>query len=180
MNQPLCTITVHGKPVSTNAMYGTARNGRRYLTKAARAWKKIVCEEAWLAWLDLHRTDAALNLIGETMRVHCVFFGVAADVDNLLKCTLDGLKDGIGIDDRYFQAVKATRGRRSKSAPAQGAVITVWAESIETLFSDQAETPEDFFSAKLPFLEPETIKHLEAVVDRAVAEGLRRTLRRAS
>jgi Holliday junction resolvase RusA-like endonuclease len=155
---PVCTITVAGHPVSVNTMYATASNGRRYLTKAARAWKRIVRDEAWVAWLQRPRRNE--HLITETFRVRCTFFGVRSDVDNLLKCTLDGLKKAIGVDDRYFVEVKAQRGKRPAKA-TQGAIIDIWADSVESLFGDAT-----------PFLEPDAVAAAGRAVDRAIAKGM--------
>jgi len=170
-NDPLCVFTVRGIPVSANAMYGTRSDGRRFLTKAARAWKKIVSEEAWVMWHEQVKQhySASHLLVGETLQVVCTFYGVPQmDVDNLLKCTIDGLKTGIGIDDKYFNDVKAERGH-STASTAKGAVITITAQSVEALFTQDR-----------PFLDAETIAPIGRGIARRAAKKRKSATRRAS
>jgi Holliday junction resolvase RusA-like endonuclease len=118
------TIRVPGKPVSVNAMYRNRANGGKYLAPAAVTWKSLVCI----------KTREAKNLQNEKistqpLTVICTFWGMRAntDADNLLKCTLDGLASGLGIDDKHFTKVMTVKAPKIKGINQDGAVIEVWA-----------------------------------------------------
>src|SRR5579859_3929763 len=105
------TIRVPGKPVSVNAMYRNNARGGKYLAPAAMAWKSLVCL----------KTREAKNLRSDKMNIQpltvvCTFWGMRqnADADNLLKCTLDGLAIGLGIDDKHFTKVMAVKAPKVK------------------------------------------------------------------
>lgn len=99
---PLLRTFVAGHPVSTNQMYGSRGGAAKHLTPAAWAWRESVA-------LSTMRWRYAAGAKRPNLAVSCVFSGVQADVDNLLKLTLDGLKDGLMVDDRYITRVCAER-----------------------------------------------------------------------
>lgn len=126
---PYLRIFVPGHPVSVNLMYakggGRSKHHGKHLTNDAVAWEQAV-------WFEVRKTMALHGLHGGTqmrkpLRVECEFFRVRAnaDVDNLLKCTLDGLKDALRVDDRFYSSVTARRGTAAKTQ-AQGCLLTVW------------------------------------------------------
>lgn len=121
---------VEGSPVSVNHMYGVARGRRqkRFLTEPARIWQQSVFAETQVALILAGQTSADPAVLRTPLKVACVFFGCRADADNLLKLTLDGLKEGLGIDDRHFAVVESGKapafvrnGRRFR-----GCWIGVW------------------------------------------------------
>lgn len=118
---PLLTITVRGKPVSANSMYRHTARGV-FLTTAAKEWKACVTGEAWLACRELRFVPKVTP--GTTYRIVCTFYGVKGDVDNMVKTTIDGLKEGIGVDDRYYSTIEAHKGE--DGAIKQGARIVVY------------------------------------------------------
>ena len=130
---PLLSLFVQGKPVSVNSMYGlrgpkrpamaarpkSQRKApkRKYLTTEAQAWHDAVAYETMV------KLGAQGRPRGE-VEVHCTFRGIRGDVDNYAKLTLDGLKDGLKVDDRYFNPVVVRR--EPKRGRPQGALIEVW------------------------------------------------------
>ena len=141
---PLVIITVRGHPVSVNEMYGSRARGGRYLTPDARNWKYCVRDESAFAWHALRSAVFAPH----SLRVRVNIFGWRGDADNVLKLVLDGVKDGIGIDDRHYRHVEAVKDVR---AGFRGVEIHIWGT---------------------PLLDLE----LEAAVDRAIVKGLARTI----
>jgi len=115
---PLLRVFVPGKPVSTNLIYAARgyRHSRR-LTDEAHAWRDAVT-------LSVMPWRLKSNAPRPTLAVSFVFIGCRSDVDNLIKTTLDGIKDGLAVDDRYVMKVCAEK--RSLSAGAErGAWIEV-------------------------------------------------------
>ncbi len=126
---------VEGTPVSANAMYRVSRRGHgaRYLSREASAWRDSVFAETQVALIVAGHTTTDPRLPFRTpLKVACIFYGSRADADNLLKLTLDGLKEGLGIDDRHFAAVESGKaptftrnGRRFR-----GCWIGVWESAL--------------------------------------------------
>jgi len=114
---PLLRVFVAGKPVSTNQMYGSRGGAAKHLTPNAWAWREAVA-------LSTMRWRYAEGTKRPNLAVSCVFSGVQADVDNLLKLALDGLKAGLMVDDRYVTRVCAERRPYSRS-DEKGAWIEV-------------------------------------------------------
>ncbi len=139
----LCDIWVAGHPISVNAAYGhrRAQTGApvgAYLTRAARDWRTAVASAALLyrqaisADVRFHLTSSSPRFRTQTLQVMCEVVGVRGDVDNYLKLALDGLKQGLQIDDRYISYASATRGSPTRAQP-QGMRLTV-------LIADLAQT----------------------------------------
>jgi hypothetical protein len=125
---PYLRIFVPGKPVSTNSMYASGRgrnkHGRRR-TDEAVAWQQAV-------WVYTRSCMTQKRLRGGTtlrkpLRIDLEFYRLRAnaDVDNYIKCSIDGLKEALGVDDRFYDSVSAHRASWIP-AQTQGAVITVW------------------------------------------------------
>jgi len=116
----ILTIRVPGKPCSVNRMYASNGHGGKYLSTTAVEWKL----------LTMLKTREAKHLRGvkltTPLTITCRFYGTRknADVDNLLKCTLDGLASGLGINDKHFGTVTAIKATGTYT---DGAVIEVWA-----------------------------------------------------
>lgn len=127
MSNPDLRIRVPGKPVSSNHMYMRIKGGRLALTPAAIAWQAMICLKVREV---THRFRWAIDqgLIGMPLTVECTHYGSKADRDNLLKCTIDGLKKGLGIDDKHFNVT--SKYPRDKQYP-DGAVIEIWASEVE-------------------------------------------------
>jgi hypothetical protein len=128
----LLSFGVSGIPCTTNQRHGRRRrsaygapprSGDVYLTKKAREWQTIVAQSAWLQLALLHNQRAHLPT-GRDLRVVCTFVGVTGDADNYLKVTLDGLAEGLQINDRYFNPVQA--GRERANGRPKGAIIEVY------------------------------------------------------
>lgn len=114
---PLLRVWVAGKPISSNHIYGARGSGAaRRLTPEARAWREAVATSVMPWRLAEHAPRPLLS-------VCCVFVGARADVDNLLKGTLDGLKEGLLVDDRYVVRVCA-----EKQPLARGGEKGAWIE----------------------------------------------------
>jgi hypothetical protein len=118
----ILTIRVPGKAVSVNRMYANnPGKGRRIKTIAAQTWETLTCLKAREA-LHLHRMALATPL-----RIVCTFYGLRSNADghNYLKATLDGLEQGLGINDKHFTDTRAVKC--SDGTYTDGAVIEVWA-----------------------------------------------------
>lgn len=113
------SVWVEGRPISVNAMYGKRKGGGRYLTPEARAWRDLV----WLAFRMQGSNPFTADQL--PLQLHCTFYGVRADADNLLKLTVDGIKAALDIDDRHFTPITAAVVRSRKEGV--GARIEVWA-----------------------------------------------------
>ena len=101
----LLRVFVPGNPASSNHMYGARGNGRgaaRHLTTEARAWRDAVTllTRAWRVPDDAPRPLLAVSF---------VFLGGRADVDNMVKLALDGVKLGLAVDDRYVMRLCAEK-----------------------------------------------------------------------
>lgn len=125
---PVLSVFVAGKPVSVNRQYGQRRTGGRYLTPAAKAWIQSVWVETLM---ERHLTGWAAPTPRRNLQVTCTFYGVRGDADNYLKATLDGLKIGLTVDDRYFSPVTAMK--MAKGYAGQGCLIEVWDREQEVL-----------------------------------------------
>jgi Holliday junction resolvase RusA-like endonuclease len=126
--QPYLRIFVPGKPVSVNRMYAHGRGGNTYgrrRTEEALAWQQTVWAYTWSAMQKLKLRGGAT--MRKPLRIDLEFYRLRsnADVDNFVKGTLDGLKEALGVDDRFYDSVSAHRGLYAPTQ-AQGAVITVW------------------------------------------------------
>lgn len=100
--QPALNVFVHGAAVSVNRAYRRGRNGQVYLTDAAANWKMTV-----FAMVASQCDKAALRALPQPLEVDLTFYGVRADADNLVKITIDGVKEAIGIDDRHFSPISS-------------------------------------------------------------------------
>lgn len=136
-----------GRPVSVNHAYGSGGRGRcsrrRYLHAEAREWRDAVRDETIKARLSAR--ENALRAAGYTLplRVVCTFYGTRADADNLLKLTVDGLKAGLGIDDKHYAQIEAEKQPRFlRPATRQfftGVRISVWASEPASAMREREE-----------------------------------------
>jgi Holliday junction resolvase RusA-like endonuclease len=123
---PDVVFYVPGKPVSVNRMYANGRNGKKYLTAAADAWETLVAYISRSACAEL-RADIRRGAVALPLRIRCTFYGTRCDADNLLKTTLDGLKVGLGIDDKHFSPVEAVKAIKVVGHYLDGCQIEIWA-----------------------------------------------------
>lgn len=127
---PLLRVFVAGYPVGANHMYlkrkkggetydddGRKRYSDRALTPNATIWRNAIANSV-MQW---RYPESAPR---PALEVSCVFIGALADVDNLLKLALDGIKRGLLVDDRYVMRVIAER-RRLSPGTERGAWIEV-------------------------------------------------------
>ena len=125
---PLLAIHVKGKPISVNRMYRQSKWGGRYLAPEAQAWQGMVWTAAYEKRMGIPKGSVHATFPPDgRYRVVCTFFHIRgnADADNLLKLTLDGLKTGLHVDDRFFTTVEAHKS--SDKRQPQGALIEVYA-----------------------------------------------------
>jgi hypothetical protein len=122
--RPDLLMVAHGKPVSVNHAYG--QNGkRRFLTKDAQAWKSSIAE----AFRDAQMAHDYVPIDwGNSVLVYLGFWGVNADIDNLLKVTLDGIKECIGVDDRFYEVWP----EYVTGFADAGAIIRIWSGDQRT------------------------------------------------
>lgn len=117
--QPVLTIEVPGRAVSANARLGYNRHtGAKFLTKAAREWKEIVAEHVWFAYAEFRDTRDNYALLTPPLRIVVHVRGTQLDADNAAKLILDGLAEGIGIDDKYFRTVEMHVYRAPRKSPS--------------------------------------------------------------
>lgn len=120
-------VFVPGKPVSVNRMYvtgrGRNRNGRRRSDEAI-AWETAICYAC-------RRFRPGKGMVLHTpLRVDIELYRLRAnaDPDNYVKAVLDGLKLGLGVDDKHYSPVRVCRVYWVPQL-TPGARITVW-ESV--------------------------------------------------
>ena len=107
---PLLRVFVPGRPISVNSTHvkRAAASGRmrrdRVVEPLARGWREAIAYEV----MQAARSGAAemnWRRLRETKRprlaISCIFIGSRADADNLLKLAVDGIKEGLMVDDRY-------------------------------------------------------------------------------
>lgn len=126
--EPYLRIFVPGRPCSVNSMYTAGRGRNRFgrrRTDAALAWQQCVWAYTW-SHMQKRKLRGGTTL-RKPLRIDVEFYRLRsnADPDNYLKCTLDGLKEALNVDDRFYDHVTARRGLHAP-AQAQGAVVTVW------------------------------------------------------
>lgn len=92
---PLLRVWVAGNPISSNHSYGARGYGAaRRLTPEARAWREAVATSV-MPWRIAESAPRPL------LALQCTFVGGRADLDNMLKLLIDGVKLGLAVDDRF-------------------------------------------------------------------------------
>jgi len=127
---PLLRVFVAGNPVGANHMYlkrrkasegydddGKRRRSDRALIPNATVWRDAIANSV-MQW---RYPESAPR---PWLEVSCIFIGALADVDNLLKLALDGIKKGLLVDDCYVLRVIAER-RKLIPGTERGAWIEV-------------------------------------------------------
>lgn len=108
-------VGVAGQPCSANRMWRRGRQGHLYLTDAASAWELAIVADV-RQQLDWQRLRATWQDAGQPpLAVDLTFYGVRGDLDNYAKCSLDGLKHALGIDDRHFAPITLHLGERLRA-----------------------------------------------------------------
>ena len=118
---PLLRVWVAGNAPSVNHMYVA-----RHLTPEARAWRDAVATSLlpWRFPESAPRPD---------LRVSFVWVGMRSDIDNPCKLTLDGVKEGLLVDDKYVSRLTI-----EKRPLARGGERGAW---IEVTCLPQAPKP---------------------------------------
>lgn len=98
-------FTVLGNPVSQNQAYRRSKQGRMFMTDAARAFKEHIALIAKCARPDGWNEQAWFE-VGVT----CYFDSQRPDVDGPCKLALDAMQEVLYLNDR--QVVKVTMERR--------------------------------------------------------------------
>jgi Holliday junction resolvase RusA-like endonuclease len=105
---PLLRVFVPGAAASGNHMYinrkeATGQRKRiKVHTQRAAQWIKDVAQSVQQWRFSEHAPRPRLA-------VSCTFLNTKSDLDNLLKTTLDGLKIGLMVDDRYVVKLTAEK-----------------------------------------------------------------------
>jgi Holliday junction resolvase RusA-like endonuclease len=125
---PYLMVFVAGKPVSVNMMYAKGGGRNKYgkhLCNDAVAWEQTVWYE--VVHSSTRRRPQLKQPLRIPLRIEIDLYRLRAnaDPDNYLKCTLDGIKHALRIDDRHFGDVRV---RRAAATPdkRRGALITIW------------------------------------------------------
>ena len=116
-------VFVAGKPVSENHNRATAgtvtKRGRvHFQTPATLAWRGLVMVAIRNALV------AGRQKLTPPLAVELAFINCRADLDNLLKTTLDGVKDGTGVDDRHYHPMHLDKQSHRKHP--QGVLVQLW------------------------------------------------------
>ena len=120
---PILTIEIPGRAVSANARVGY-KGRRKFITKEARDWRKVVAGYAYAAGILMLAGDKKTHKPRLPLRIVCHVRGVRGDADNYAKLICDGLKDGICIDDRHFRTVEMHATAKGLKQP--GVTIEVY------------------------------------------------------
>ncbi len=118
---PVLSFFVLGRPVTTNHLHKPGRGTQRYNAPETREWIKCVWVETLM---ERHLSGWEPPTPARKLAITCTFYGVRGDADNYAKCTLDGLKIGLGLDDKWFNPV--TVSKLPKGFAGQGCLIEVW------------------------------------------------------
>ena len=90
-------------PPSVNAMYTTATNGRRVLTKAARRWKRDAVKQIQAQLSGVSRAELPVSVTVTFSMWQLHFDHSNKDLDNRLKAAQDALEDaGIIVNDEQI------------------------------------------------------------------------------
>ena len=96
---PVC-FTVHGNPVSQNAMYRRSKQGRMFMTDEGVAWKTGVASCAALAMNGRPVIEGHV-----TVRYRFYFSSLRPDIDGPLKRTQDALQGVVIGNDKQIQMI---------------------------------------------------------------------------
>ncbi len=131
---PVLAFFVKGRPVLggsqperwrsisvSNHLHKPGRGTRRYNAPETREWIKCVWVETLM---ERHLSGWEPPKPARKLAITCTFYGVRGDADNYAKSTLDGLKIGLGLDDKWFNPV--TVSKLPKGFAGQGCLIEVW------------------------------------------------------
>lgn len=126
--QTLLTFTLP-LPISVNSMYGKAKNGRRFLVAQAKRFK----DDSIMIARSAANVAEWRYREGQRLYIVCTYFfkdNRVADLDNLLKLSLDALKEALHFDDCWQIAsdVRARAGGIDKRYPRCEVAIEVMAE----------------------------------------------------
>ncbi len=132
MDNILAKMVIEGKAPTTNHMYAvrqaTAKNKKqRYLKPEVVAWQSMV----QLTARKYRRVIRDYAVIGITFHFYRSYM---PDVDNLLKATMDALKQALDLDDRYFDPVTSYRYPPIKDHGKivfEGVIITITSSDLE-------------------------------------------------
>lgn len=94
-------------PPSVNGMYGKTKSGRRFLIPRAKDFK----EGAIVIVRNAAQLTEWRYVPGQRLRVVCTYFfkeNRTIDLDNLLKLTLDALKEALHFDDNRAVVAEVT------------------------------------------------------------------------
>ena len=94
------TFTVFGNPVSQNAMYRRAKQGKMFMSNEGVAWKKGVAACAALAMNGRPIIEGPV-----TVRYRFYYGSLRSDVDASLKGTQDALQGVVIADDKQIQTI---------------------------------------------------------------------------
>ena len=90
--------TIPGHPMSVNHMYGSTKNGRRFLKKEGKTWKENVALECLSKFGRINSTEPII--------VQIIYFfpdNHRRDVSNYDKILLDTLSGVLYVDDSQIQ-----------------------------------------------------------------------------
>ena len=90
--------TIPGHPMSVNHMYGSSKNGRRFLKKEGKTWKENIALECLSKFGRINSTEPII--------VQVIYFfpdNHRRDVTNCDKILLDALSGVLYVDDSQTQ-----------------------------------------------------------------------------
>jgi len=126
-------ITINHKPVSVNHMYGHSRNGRKFLTKKAKDFKKAV-EDAF------NNAKKTKKYGGDVRAAVVYFFGDKRkhDVDNYSKVLLDSLQGSAYINDEQIRDLRLLK-YWDKTNPRVEVTIGSWTRPERDLYYQESQ-----------------------------------------
>jgi Holliday junction resolvase RusA-like endonuclease len=114
-----------GSVISVNHCYAHGPNGRKFLKKEARSWRKTLATS--FGWLV--KANRLYGLPYEKILIqidgHFIDAYRSLDADNMQKLTWDAIKEAMGVDDKQFQPAE---GVKTFGNPIPFIVVTVHAE----------------------------------------------------
>ena len=114
-------FTVHGQPVSQNAMYQRSKQGRMFMTPEGKAWKLGVASCATLAMTGRTPIEGPVRL-----RFRFYFQSRRSDWDGPVKGTCDALQGVCFANDRQVVAALIEKKLDPKNPRAYIEVSAAW------------------------------------------------------
>lgn len=120
-------------PPSVNHMYGTRKDGGKFLTAAARAWRDsatmiLRSANTWKDHSAIAAARSSQSLLAFRMQAFIPQSKMSRDIDNMAKICQDTVTRVVGIDDRHIVDLYISKRPLKQK---QAAFLLVALETVE-------------------------------------------------